>query len=195
VASNTIILPNNCVRGKITEVNLICERWKWCVIRYLKLTAYPFQRFVIKMYCTKCTLDNISCYWSACTKTEREYSYMCDRGIDFACFVDFNIWFLNCSDSVVIFFFFSIYLNTIIISTLSYFEPLSYFEHFHFEHYFILNRYFILNTILFWKTILFWTLSYFEPLFYFEHYPILNRYSIWALFILNTILFWTLSYF
>jgi hypothetical protein len=45
-------------------------------------------------------------YSSACTKPRSQWSYTCVlRGIDFAHFYDFDIWFWNCYDSVVFLFF------------------------------------------------------------------------------------------
>ena len=39
-------------------------------------------------------------YWSACTKPGKwVVMYLCVRGIDFASFYDFDIWFWNCSNS------------------------------------------------------------------------------------------------
>ena len=41
VASNTIILANNCDRGK-KLMSTWFVKWKWCVIRYLKLTYLEY---------------------------------------------------------------------------------------------------------------------------------------------------------
>jgi hypothetical protein len=52
-------------------------------------------------------------YWSACTKPGKwAVIYFCDMGIDIASFYGINIWYKNCSNSVVLFVFHLITLCT-----------------------------------------------------------------------------------
>ena len=49
---------------------------------------------------------NYHFYWSTCAKPVKwTIMYLCVRSIEFMSFYEFEIWFWNCSDSVVIFVF------------------------------------------------------------------------------------------
>ena len=57
---------------------------------------------------TTTTTDNL--YWSAWTKPVKwTVMYLCDRGINFASFFDFDIWLCSCSASMVFFCFFILF--------------------------------------------------------------------------------------
>ena len=78
---------------------VICERWHWKHLHDCTISL----RGDIWVHTTSLILP---LYWRTCIKTGKwAVMYFCAKGIDFASFYDFDIWFWNCSDSAVFFVF------------------------------------------------------------------------------------------